>query len=389
MGTQKNLKSKKSNKRIRKTRSKKQRGGFNIEAWDEWNSENPDEEEASFENPIQERIDAEEERTIFTPTTKEKLRYAVNRWTTGDKEGLGNISEWDTSNITDMSKLFFNKRDFNDDISGWDVSNVITMDLMFSYARAFNQPIGDWIVSKVDDMNGMFQSAHAFNQPIGNWDVSNVIDMSFMFYDAEAFNQPIGNWNVSNVVDMAAMFYYAKAFNQPIGNWDVSKVTFMPDIFNNAEAFNQPIGDWDVSKVTHMNGMFENSGYTHPSPGAPPCMSQEVLDTCEKDEDGDPECKISLTKLTTETAVRTHPPRPHNEGDEPNTVDCFDRANLRRWLNTSQTNPVTKLKIEEDWINKNMGEGDCVPQTEGGKGKRKRKTKKRKSKKTKRKTKKH
>ena len=247
-------------------------------------------------------------------------------------------------------------------------------------------------------MKHMFFGAKAFNQPIGDWNVSKVSNMGYMFGSAEAFNHPIGNWDVSNVTDMQSMFYDAKAFNQPIGNWKVSKVTNMVGMFLNARAFNQPIGNWDVSEVTNMESMFDNSGYTHLKPGEDPpppplpppkCMSQAVFDTCEKDEDGDPECKISLATLTKETAVRTHPPQPHKEGKEPNTTACFDRASLRRWLKnsklnpvTNKTNPVTKLDIEDNWIDANMGEDDCVPQTEGGNGKGKgRKTKKHKSKK--------
>ena len=41
--------------------------------------------------------------TIFTPRTKEELRDAMERWMQNDREGLGNISDWDTSNIRDMS----------------------------------------------------------------------------------------------------------------------------------------------------------------------------------------------------------------------------------------------------------------------------------------------
>ena len=38
----------------------------------------------------------------------------------------GNITSWDTSNITSMHYLFRGKTDFNDDISKWDVASVTT-----------------------------------------------------------------------------------------------------------------------------------------------------------------------------------------------------------------------------------------------------------------------
>jgi len=87
------------------------------------------------------------------------------------------------------------------------------------YVEAFNQPIGNWDVSNVTNMSGMFFFATSFNQPIGNWDVSKVTDMTYMFKGAEAFNQPIGNWDVSSVINMRNMFYGAKAFCQNISAW--------------------------------------------------------------------------------------------------------------------------------------------------------------------------
>jgi len=41
------------------------------------------------------------------------------------------IGSWDTSNIVDMSYMFYDASQFNQDISGWDVSNVTTMAYMF------------------------------------------------------------------------------------------------------------------------------------------------------------------------------------------------------------------------------------------------------------------
>ncbi len=117
------------------------------------------------------------------------------------------IADWDVSNITHMSSMFFENESFNEDISGWDVSSVISMSGMFGEATAFNQPIGAWgeKTSNVIDTNGMFSGAISFNQDISGWDVSSVIDTGSMFFGATAFDQNLGAWDISSVGDMFNM----------------------------------------------------------------------------------------------------------------------------------------------------------------------------------------
>ena len=74
--------------------------------------------------------------------TNESLRDWVNRWCSGDRRGLPPISTWNASQVTDMSELFQNKSEFNDDIGAWDTSGVTNMGFMFASASAFNQPLG-------------------------------------------------------------------------------------------------------------------------------------------------------------------------------------------------------------------------------------------------------
>ena len=124
----------------------------------------------------------------------------------------------------------------------------------------------------------------------------------------------------------------------------------------------------------------------------PPCMTQSDFDTCEKDEDEEPDCKIGLNELTKETAVRTHPPQSTND-----KVPCYDRENLRKWLDSmkEKKNPNTNKPITHEWIEANMGNKKCEPPTESAPetvfnwpstgGKRKTNKSKRKSKKSKRK----
>ena len=131
----------------------------------------------------------------YTVVSEQQLRDYVN-------SNYPELNRLVTTQVTNMSDLFYDNISFNQDISNWDVSNVTTMQSMFREAISFNQPIGDWDVSSVVAMGGMFsggidtQQASLiyidFNQDISNWDVSNVTDMRGMFICADAFNQPIG-----------------------------------------------------------------------------------------------------------------------------------------------------------------------------------------------------
>ena len=92
----------------------------------------------------------------YHPKTIDELEELVDKLIEerGNKADLNDI---DTSEITDMSYLFYYS-DFNGDISNWDVSNVKEMRCMFYYSE-FTGENGD----------------------ISNWDVSNVKEMSYMF----------------------------------------------------------------------------------------------------------------------------------------------------------------------------------------------------------------
>ena len=187
------------------------------------------------------------------------IRTAVNMWLNDPisaKAKYGPIDCWNTSNVTDMSSLFYQATSFNDNISNWDVSNVTNMYSMFAGATLFNQPIGSWNTGKVTTMGLMFYQASNFNQPVGDWDVSKVIDRGGMFLQASNFNQPIRSWKTGEVTAMTGMFREATSFNQPVGDWDVGNVIDMVGMFQQASNFNQPIGSWNIEKVNNMSQMF-------------------------------------------------------------------------------------------------------------------------------------
>ncbi len=186
------------------------------------------------------------------------------------------------SQVTDMSSMFSEANDFNQDIGNWNVSTVTDMSAMFFKSDGFNQDIGNWDVSSVVYMNAMFGQAFAFNQDISNWDVSSVTSMNSMF-EFTSDCRGIGNWNVSSVTSMIGMFSYGgvcdditewdvssvtnmaamfsqSSFNQDISVWDVSSVSDMSFMFEDASYFNQNLGNWNISSVTDMEHMLSNSG---------------------------------------------------------------------------------------------------------------------------------
>ena len=96
--------------------------------------------------------------------------------------------------------------------------------------------------------------------------------------------------------------------------------------------------------------------------------------------DAKPTCGISFENIERKDAVKL-PGQPKV---------CYDRKTLKKWFKNSKTNPQSREKVEDNWIDTNMGEKDCEPQietvfnvTSGGKRKtRKSKKSKRKARKT-------
>ena len=214
----------------------------------------------------------------------------------------GSITEWDVSNVTDMSNAFKDRIGFNGNISSWDVSSVTTMVSMFEGGTSFIGNISNWDVSSVTNMEYMFYNAVSFNRDIMFWDVENVINMDYMFYNAESFNQDISIWCVTNFSSEPESFSdnspliesnkpvwgtclsgtfiddsnFLTAINtclttNPVDGmcsdseygamptWDVRYVTNMSEAFYDRLTFNGDISSWDVSNVTNMRSMFNRA----------------------------------------------------------------------------------------------------------------------------------
>eukprot|EP00588_Corethron_pennatum_P002542 CAMPEP_0194298402 /NCGR_PEP_ID=MMETSP0169-20130528/60144_1 /TAXON_ID=218684 /ORGANISM="Corethron pennatum, Strain L29A3" /LENGTH=322 /DNA_ID=CAMNT_0039048379 /DNA_START=27 /DNA_END=997 /DNA_ORIENTATION=+ len=95
-----------------------------------------------------------------------------------------------------MASMFRDAYSFNGDVTEWDTSSVTDMSDMFSNARAVE---GNSIVHA-----SLFKSA--FNVDISGWDVSAAESVRRMFYNARSFSAVL-EWCLREGADAADMFY--------------------------------------------------------------------------------------------------------------------------------------------------------------------------------------
>ncbi|EKJ5635646.1 DUF285 domain-containing protein [Campylobacter coli] len=213
----------------------------------------------------------------------------------------------DTSEITDMSKLFQFASWDNERFSGiesWNVSNVTKMFHMFYKCKNFNRDISNWDVSNVTDMRGMFRYCENFRQDLSKWNVSAkaLLNCEEIFYQCptnmlEVWNKKhldflnakntnatnknakyfpkttddlkmlcekeelyLGDIDTSLITDMSRIFRNSQRKDfSGIELWDTSNVVCMKLMFFDAKHFNHNIESWDVSKVENMESMFEGA----------------------------------------------------------------------------------------------------------------------------------
>lgn len=209
----------------------------------------------------------------------QELAVRVQEWCRDEgsaRERYGDINDWDvsevtsfsklfyaktqdlrkTSEVTDMSDMFYHVKSFNQDLSKWNVGKVQSMKDMFNQAPAFNSSLSDWNVENVVMTSGMFKSARSFTSDLSRWNVSNVRDMSRMFGGASSFTSDLSKWSISKVTRTTFMFYLATSFTSDLSNWDVGRVYDMSGMFNQAPSFNSDISKWNVTNVRDLEGTF-------------------------------------------------------------------------------------------------------------------------------------
>jgi len=169
---------------------------------------------------------------------------------------------WVMTRVVNLSSLFRDCTNFNQDIGNWDTSNCLNFNSLFQSCTNFDQELTNWDTSSATDMGAMFYRSGFTNDGVGGsgagidtWDVSSVVNMNSMFRD-NSFPHILPTWNTGNVEDMTSMFYSSGVSADIASTWDVSSVVSMNATFRFATN-NPNVGSWNTVSVENMNLMFQ------------------------------------------------------------------------------------------------------------------------------------
>lgn len=182
---------------------------------------------------------------------------------------IDNLQNLDTSNTTDMSKMFSGLKNLkNADFSQLDVSNVTNMSNMFSNTGLENVDISKWDVSSVTSMSNMFSNSNIKSINASNWDLKSAKNMSNMFYQMPELEMvDVSNWNFHAPIRMDNMFTNDKSLKSlDLSSWHNSGSSFSGSltltsitqlkVSNDTELTNSMLG-FDLDE----NGDLQPSGY--------------------------------------------------------------------------------------------------------------------------------
>ena len=179
------------------------------------------------------------------------------------------FSNFDTSNVKSMEAMFYNCKNLNTlNISSFNTSNVEVFANMFAYCENLsNLNVSNFNTSKAWTMMGMFQNmCQLTTLDLSNWDTANVEDMGEMFngsyYELQSLD--LSSFDTSKVTDMHSMFsgVFYKMETLDISSFDTSSCFDMNAMFNKQINLKSLVlgPKFDTSKVVDMAYMFSSCG---------------------------------------------------------------------------------------------------------------------------------
>lgn len=171
----------------------------------------------------------------------------------------------DTSNVTNMSYMFYNMSTASIDISNLNTRAATNMSNMFGNSYNLNEIIfGDnFDTTNVTNMANMFNLTALTSLNLSKFKTSKVTNMEQMFRGFKGTTLNLSTFNFSKVTNMQNMFgacVNLQAITFP-AVFDTSKVTWMAYAFSSCTSV-QSLPLFDCSAVTSINNLFKYGSAT-------------------------------------------------------------------------------------------------------------------------------
>ena len=199
----------------------------------------------------------------------EKFKVQSINFKDNQKVPVNAIASWDASEKQNGSIIAYTLDEDNNGLYevyiGQNEKVVLGSDasrLFSGFLQATELDISNIDTSHVTDMTGMFEDCSATTLDLSSFDTSNVTDMSSMFQFSKATTIDLSSFYTPNLKYMSYMFTYSQATTINLSSFNTSKVTNMYAMFYKVKASILDLSSFDTSNVTNMNSIFRDSTAT-------------------------------------------------------------------------------------------------------------------------------
>ena len=173
-----------------------------------------------------------------------------------------NVSGFKTDNVTNMRHMFRNCRSLTSfDLSGFKTDNVTDMSWMFSLCKSLESlDLSGFNTDKVTNMSWMFDDCKSLKSlVVSGFKTDNVTNMGCMFGSCSGLTSlDVSGFKTDNVTDIGGMFVGCHGLTSlDVSGFKTDNVTYMSSMFAGCSSLTSlDVSNFNTSNVTDMDGMF-------------------------------------------------------------------------------------------------------------------------------------
>ena len=172
-----------------------------------------------------------------------------------------NVSQWNTSKIKYFDKMFSNCKSLAFlDVNNWDMISGYSLSGMFSYSGITDIDLSKWDTSNISNLSNLFYNCTKLKQiDLHTWNTQNVYNVSWMFSGTPKLTNLKGveNWNVENVKYIEYWFHDCGLYEIKLPDLKKNDINSLQHMFSWANNITEiDLTKIDMSKVTDLNETF-------------------------------------------------------------------------------------------------------------------------------------